>query len=219
MYMLVLGVQIYGVYDLEPKSRSIIGNRDQISIYDSDEKYTITYKRSDLLDSITYKGINFLSEKSLEKIEPESFISSIIKKGSYKMSFNNIIGGEKDKYQFVKTNLLTNSLSGSYNFPFTLTNLDIIHSDFIHKLDTSLQEIIAEFIASQSYNDNTVLCDLNTDTRISRYLKGLVSNFTFEYKNNKGYIYYKGLPESTFGGRYDDRYFNDIRYLEWTNIE
>lgn len=219
MYMLVLGVQIYGVYDLEPKSRSIIGNRDQISIYDSDEKYTITYKRSDLLDSITYKGINFLSEESLEKIEPESFISSIIKKGSYKMSFNNIIGGEKDKYQFVKTNLLTNSLSGSYNFPFTLTNLDIIHSDFIHKLDTSLQKIIAEFIVSQSYNDNTVLCDLNTDTRISRYLKGLVSNFTFEYKNNKGYIYYKGLPESTFGGRYDDRYFNDIRYLEWTNIE
>lgn len=219
MFMLMLGVQVYGVYDLEPKTQNIISNRDQISIYTTNEKHTISYKRTDVLNTIMYKGINLLSKESLNSINTSNFISSVLNKSSYKMSFNNIIGEESNKFESSNSTITTNSLSGDYIFPYTLTTLDVIHSDFIHSLDIALQNKITKFINSQSYTNNTVLCDLDAETNISRYLKGLVSKLTFEYKNNKGYIYYNGLPGNTFGGRYGNRYFNNIRYLEWTNIE
>lgn len=215
MFLLALGIQIYGVYNIREGMKTYIVSTEQTEIYNSSNKYTISYKRDDTLNKLTYKLINFFSNNDISSIEKnkDNFINSIIKYSTYKINFSNIL---QDGY--VKPKITTNSNSIDYYFEKSVSDLGIVHTTFINEINGKLNTVVNAFTSSQSYNENTVICDLDNDTQISRYFKGLASNFTFEFKNNKGYIYYNGLPENTFGGRYDDHYFDNIRWLDWSTI-
>lgn len=224
LFMLLLGVNLYGVYNITDDFKYYITDTGQTSIFKSGIDYNISYKRTDTINNISYKGIDFLNTKNLTDLEDvkDSFINSFMdytyNRTNYNMSFNNIIGNKENKYIATKVTINTNSNNIIYNYPKAITDLSIVHSRFITSFNLSLQDIISKFIETKGYTDNMVLSDLNNDSKISRYLENMASLFKFEFKNKKGYIYYNGFPGDTFGTNWDDNYLNNIRWLDWSDV-
>ena len=220
-FIFSLGLHVAGIYNLRDGNKSIITNSGSVQTLNTGNTANIIYKREDTLQEINYKGINFLSSDNI-KTAHTNFESNIVTLFNKFSDITNIFEPSGENMKSISSFSITTTSNSNYTIDNSVQIADAsnIFSSFIHVLDEKLVKYINNFTKTQSYNENTVICDIVGDSPIFRNIEYVVSNLVFEYINGKGFFYFKGYPNDFIGaGRGGDGNEWQIpRYVDWSNI-
>lgn len=220
-FLFAMGINLYGMYNIKDVGKSIINYSGSTTTSESTNAFNIKYTRKDTLNKLFYKGIdlkNMVYKKDETKVEWDTCLDKLINSIKKVDSNNFNINTNILKSNFSAVEIKTITQSYTYNAKKDFSLYDIKFISFISGLANKLQEKINDFEDSKNRTENGVYSEFKSG-EIGNSLSSIASNLQFEFTNNRGWFYYKGMPDAQSGWRTESKNgSNFIRSLDWSNL-